>query len=218
VAVDSATLFSVPEERFRLLSAGGVVLVAVGMILLIACANVSSLLLARASGRRKEVAVRLAMGASRWRLIATAHREPLGCAAGRILGSLLSFWSAAGLMHFLQSIVSPGFWPVSLTITPDLHVLSYALGLTLITGIAFGLVPALQSSTGESHTGNEGESAESEPNSARELLARRRSWLHKLPLAWFCCWSRGCFCAGFTGQNTIDTGFRMKDVTAFLLI
>jgi predicted permease len=215
VAVDSATLFSVPEERFALLSAGGVVLFAVGMILLIACANVSSLLLARASGRRKEVAVRLAMGASRWRLIRQLLTESLLVAllAGT-LGSLLSFWSAAGLMHFLQSIVSPGFWPVSLNITPDLHVLSYALGLTLITGIAFGLVPALQSSRANLTLAMKGESAESGAKLRSRNFLRGALVATQVAACMVLLLVAGLLLRGLHRANTIDTGFRMKDVTA----
>jgi macrolide transport system ATP-binding/permease protein len=215
VAVGSATLFSVPEERFALFSAGGVVLFGVGMVLLIACANVSSLLLARASGRRKEVAVRLAMGASRWRLIRQLLTESLLVAllAG-ILGSLISFWSATGLMHFLQSIVSPGYWPMALNVTPDLHVLSYALGLTLITGIAFGLVPALQSSRADLTLAMKGESAESGARPRSKNFLRSSLVAAQVAACMVLLLAAGLLLRGLHRANTIDPGFRMKNVTA----
>jgi macrolide transport system ATP-binding/permease protein len=215
VAAGSATLFSVPEERFALFSAGGVVLFAVGMILLIACANVSSLLLARASGRRKEVAVRLAMGASRWRLIRQLLTESLLVAllAG-ILGSLISFWSAAGLMHFLQSIVSPGFWPVALNITPDLHVLAYALGLTLLTGIAFGLVPALQSSRADLTLAMKGESAESGAKPRSKNFLRSALVAAQVAACMVLLLAAGLLLRGLHRANTIDPGFRMKNIAS----
>jgi macrolide transport system ATP-binding/permease protein len=215
VAVGSATLFSVPEERFALFSAGGVVLFGVGMVLLIACANVSSLLLARASGRRKEVAVRLAMGASRWRLIRQLLTESLLVAllAG-ILGSLISFWSATGLMHFLQSIVSPGYWPMALNVTPDLHVLAYALGLTLITGIAFGLVPALQSSRADLTLAMKGESAESGARPRSKNFLRSSLVAAQVAACMVLLLAAGLLLRGLHRANTIDPGFRMKNVTA----
>ena len=215
LAIGSATLFSVPEERFALFSAGGVVLFAVGMVLLIACANVSSLLLARASGRRKEVAVRLAMGASRWRLIRQLLTESLLVAllAG-ILGSLISFWSAAGLMHFLQSIVSPGNWPVALNITPDLHVLAYALGLTLMTGIAFGLVPALQSSRADLTLAMKGESAESGARPRSKNFLRSSLVAAQVAACMVLLLAAGLLLRGLHRANTIDPGFRMHNVAA----
>jgi len=215
LAIGSATLFSVPEERFALFSAGGVVLFAVGMILLIACANVSSLLLARAAGRRKEVAVRLAMGASRWRLIRQLLTESLLVAllAG-MLGSLISFWSAAGLMHFLQSIVSPGYWPMALNVAPDLHVLAYALGLTLITGITFGLVPALQSSRADLTLAMKGESAESGAKPRSKNFMRSALVAAQVAACMVLLLAAGLLLRGLHRANTIDPGFRMKNVTA----
>lgn len=215
VGIDAATLFSVPEERFALFSAGGVVLFAVGMVLLIACANVASLLLARATGRRKEIAVRLAMGASRWRLIRQLLTESLLVAllAG-ILGSFISFWSTAGLMRFLQSHVTQGYWPVALNVSPDLHVLTYALGLTLITGIAFGLVPALQSSRADLTLAMKGEIVESGAKPRSKNLLRSVLVAVQVAACMVLLLTAGLLLRGLHRAQTIDPGFRMKNVAA----
>jgi predicted permease len=214
LAIDTATLFSVPEERFLLLSMGGALLFAVGMVLLIACANVASLLLARATGRRKEIAVRLAMGASRGRLIRQLLTESLLVAllAG-LLGSLISIWSTAGLVRFLQSNVSAGYWPVALNISPDLHVLAYALGLTLLTGTAFGLVPALQSSRADLTLAMKGESADSEAKPRRNLL-RGALVAAQVAACMVLLLAAGLLLRGLHRAQTIDPGFRMKNVAA----
>lgn len=215
LAIDTATLFSVPEERFVLLSMGGVLLFAVGMVLLIACANVASLLLARATGRRKEIAVRVAMGASRGRLIGQLLTESFLIAAlAGLLGSLISFWSTIGLVRFLQSNISAGYWPLALKINPDLHVLAYALGLTLLTGIAFGLVPALQSSRADLNFAMKGESADAEAKPRSKNCLRSALVAAQVAACMVLLLAAGLLLRGLHRAQTIDPGFRMKNVAA----
>jgi putative ABC transport system permease protein len=115
---------------------------AVGLVLLIACANVANLLLARSATRQKEIAIRAAMGASRGRVLRQMLTESvLLSIIGGIAGLLLSIW----LTDVLMSIVPEGA-PRPEHVGIDYRVLTFALGMSLMTGIIFGIVPALQAS------------------------------------------------------------------------
>ena len=114
----------------------------VGCVLLVACVNVANLMLARATARQKEFALRAALGASRWRIVRQLFVECLLLAiVGGTLGFVISLWALRLLLKAIP--VELPFW---MNFGVDLRVLAFTLGITLLTGLIFGAVPALQTS------------------------------------------------------------------------
>ncbi len=121
-----------------------ILMITVGVVLLIACANVANLLLARAIGRKKEIAVRLAIGANRGRLIAQMLTESITLALLGGLASIAIAWF--GVKVLLQFLPQGGPRGVQLDVSPDVQVLGFAFAVSLLTGIIFGFAPALRAS------------------------------------------------------------------------
>ena len=114
----------------------------VGLVLLIACANIANLLMARGASRQKEIAIRLALGASRARIIRQLLVESvvLACCGGA-LGILLAVWLSSALLRMVPSTPHE----LVLSSSLDLRVLLFTMGISVATGLIFGLLPALQS-------------------------------------------------------------------------
>ena len=154
----------VPGLRNAVIAFSGALMLTVALVLLIACTNLASLLLARAARRRKEIAVRMAIGATRWRLTRQLLTESvLLSLTGGALGLALGFF----LMRLVRAAIPPTDFGLLLDLRLDWRVLCFVIALALLTGIGFGLIPALQASR---------------PNVVSTLQenasgSRRRAWL-----------------------------------------
>ncbi len=150
----TATFFQTDGTAFEGFAAVcSILMVAVGMVLLIGCINLTNLIAARNSGRAHEVALRLALGASRGRLVRQLCAESLvlgvlGGAAGLLLSDWACTWLGTKAVELVQKIAN-GAVGVSLDFSPDWRVLAWTAALSVMTGMAVGILPALRASGGE---------------------------------------------------------------------
>jgi predicted permease len=182
----------------------------VGLVLLIACANVANLLLARASTRGSEMAVRVALGAGRGRLMRQLLTESaLLALLGGALGLLLALWADALLLR----LVSSGSAPIPLDLHPDAHALGFTLGVSALTGILFGVAPAFRAARVDVQAAlkggaRSGASAGREPTGKILVVGQVALSLVALIVA-------GLFARSFQNLTRIDLGYDGAQILQF---
>ena len=183
----------------------------VGLVLLIACANVANLLLSRASARQKEVAVRLALGAGRKRLIRQTMTESLVLAtAGGIVGVVLSIWVG----DLLLSVMPFESFTRSLSTEPDLRVGAFTALLALATAVVFGLIPALQASKPELNRTLR-EEAGNLSGGTKQARFRKGLVVAQVALSMLLVAGAGLFARSLYNLKTLDTGFDVDNLITF---
>ncbi len=185
----------------------------VGVVLLIACANVANLLLARATARRREIAVRLAVGAGRWRLIRQLLTESLLLGVlGGALGLLFAFWGS----RFLLSFLSNGRTPLVLSVEPDFRLLLFTASLSVLIAVLFGLAPAVRATrldlTPALKENSRGKGSGRDRWAAGKLLVVSQIGLSLLLVA-----GAGLFVRSLQNLKNQDAGFHGKNVLLFTL-
>jgi putative ABC transport system permease protein len=181
-----------------------------GVVLLLACANVANLLLVRSVARRREIAIRLSIGASRGQVVRQLLLESLWLAlAGGALAMIVTQWSAGTF----QGFVPPTNFPVALNVNPDSQVLLAALGIALVAGLAFGLLPALRS-TAIAPGAVLKEEAGSTSGGRRKARLTGALVVVQLALSLLLLVTAGLFVRGFRKAQRFDPGFHPDHVLA----
>lgn len=207
VAVPAASGTSYMREQFS--EALYILMAVVGLVLLIACANIASLMLARTAARQKEFAVRKALGASRVRLIRQLLTECLLLStAGALLGILFARWGSRLLVRYISTANNKIFLDLSL----DWRILGFAAAVAVFTGLLFGVLPAFRSTRVSLTSAMKG-SNQAEGSERRGKL-RPGKWIvaSQVALSLVLLVASGLFLRSFFELATLDLGFDRRDV------
>ncbi len=193
-----------------------VLMLAVGIILLIACANVAGLMLARAAARQKEMAVRLALGAGRARIVRQLLTESVMLSVlGGLLGILFAYWGAHTIISFLSSNQA---WPLGFATGVDLRVLGFTVAVSLFTGILFGVAPAFRSARIDltpTLKEGEGSSASAGRSGGRWFSAGNLLVVTQVALAVVVLVGAGLLVRTLQNLRSVDLGFDAHNILIF---
>jgi predicted permease len=185
----------------------------VGLVLLIACANVANLLIARAFTRQREIAVRLSIGASRGQLVRQLLVESVVLAvAGGAVGVFLSMVLTRGLLTLLPV----GGAPLLVQPTPDGRILAFTIAMTLVTGIVFGLLPALRASKPDTW-GTLKDSGGSVAGAGSSLYLRKGLVAAQVALSFLLLFGAGLFVRSLQNLQGTETGIELDNLVTFQL-
>lgn len=187
-----------------LATAGAVLLAAVGMVLLIACANVANMLLARAANRRREIAVRLSVGASRARLVRQLMTESVMLATlGGALGLGIAYWAA----RLLSAVQPPLPLPLEFSFELDTTVMAFAFGVSLVTALVFGLVPAFRASRPNLVPALKGEASSTDEATPRGFSLSKALVVGQLAVSLVLLVAGALLTRGLIAAETAEVGF-----------
>src|SRR5215510_5223864 len=196
-----------PTVRTQFSGALRILMAVVGLILLIACANLANLSLARATARQKEIAVRLALGAGRIRLIRQLLTESLLLAGlGGALGLALAWWS----IRFILALMASGRTPVSLNVTLDARALMFTAAVSILACILFGLAPAWRATAVDLTPALKDNSRSAEGGS--RLTAGKSLVVLQVALSLSLLITAGLFARSLGKLYTLDAGFKKENV------
>jgi macrolide transport system ATP-binding/permease protein len=191
-----------------------VLMALVGMILALACANVANLLLARAAARRREIALRLSVGAGRWRIVRQLLTESLFLASlGGALGVLFAVWG----IRFLTALLANGRANFTLRADLNWHVLGAAAALSLLVGILFGLAPALQATRVDVMPALKAMRAGQATHAFRRIGMSHLLVVSQIAISLVMLVAAGLFVRTLSNLQSIDLGFNRENVLLFQL-
>src|SRR5687767_4038757 len=189
-----------------------VLMAMVGLVLLIACANVANLLIARAFMRQREIAVRLSLGATRGQLIRQLLTESvLLSLVGGAIGVALSVALTRGLIALI-----PQQQPLLIVPTPDLRILTFTFGLTLVTGVVFGLLPAMRASKPDQWATLK-DTVGAVAGTGGSLFLRKGLVAAQVALSFLLLFGAGLFVRSLQNLQTTDTGMQLDNLVMFRL-
>jgi len=189
-----------------------VLMAMVGLVLLIACANVANLLIARGFMRQKEIAVRLSLGASRGQLVRQLLTESVLLS---VIGGAVGIFLSIALTRGLISLI-PADQPLLVQPTPDLRILLFTFSLTLLTGVVFGLLPALKASNRD-QWGTLKDTVGGIAGTGGSLFLRKSLVAAQVALSFLLLFGAGLFVRSLQNLQTTDTGVALDNLVTFRL-